>query len=438
MWQNLRGASQGVGCADVTDRFQEAQMRDTLKHAFQVCVAVGLATVPLIATAFMQNGGGHPARVAVYATVGEELITFSADIERATLTRQSSIMLPGFVQEEWVSPSGPFLYVAWSNGGASYAGSGVEPVGDKHGITAFRVDSTGALHAHGAPAAIRSRPIYITGDRSARHLLVAYNDPSGISVHALNADGTVGAEMPQSGSLDVGIYAHNVRVLPSNDAVVLVTRGNEPTSNTREDPGALKVFRFDNGKLTNVASIAPSNGIGFRSRHVDFHPTRPWAFLTLEAQNRLEVFGITNGMLTSEPLFNKATLADGTGVKAGQTASTIHVHPNGQFVYVANRGGVQGGTNNIAVFRINQQTGEPSLIQNIDTHGFTPRTFSVDPGGRMLVVGNQTTQSVAGNTVPANLAVFRIRGDGMLEFAERYDLAVGRKPLWWTGLVPLK
>jgi len=412
-------------------------MQSSLKHALQVCVAVGLATVPLIAAALMQHGNGGAARVAVYASVGEELITFSADVARATLTKQSSIKLPGFVQEAWVSPSGPFLYVAWSNGGASYAGSGVEPVGDKHGITAFRVDSTGALHVHGAPAPIRSRPIYITGDRSARHLLVAYNDPSGVSVHAINADGTVGAEIPQSGSLDVGVYAHNVRVLPSNDAVVLVTRGNEPTNTTKEDPGALKVFRFDDGKLTNTASIATSNGIGFRSRHLDFHPTRPWAFLTLEAQNRLEVFGVNKGTLTSEPLFNKATLADGTGVKAGQTASTLHVHPNGQFVYVANRGAV-GGTNNIAVFRINQQTGEPSLIQNVDTHGFTPRTFSVDPGGRMLVVGNQATQSVAGNTVPANLAVFRIRADGMLDFVQRYELAVGRKPLWWTGLVPLR
>jgi 6-phosphogluconolactonase (cycloisomerase 2 family) len=90
------------------------------------------------------------------------------------------------------------------------------------------------------------------------------------------------------------------------------------------------------------------------------------------------------------------------------------------------------------VFRINQKTGEPTLIQNADTHGFTPRTFSVDPSGRMLVVGNQTTTVVAGNTVPANLAVFRIQADGMLEFTQRYDLAVGRKPLWWTGLVPLK
>jgi len=378
------------------------------------------------------------SKVAVYASVGEELITFSADIERATLTRQSSIMLPGFVQEAWASSSGPFLYVAWSNGGASYAGTGVTARGDQHGLTAFRVDSSGALHVHGAPAALRSRAIHITGDASARHLLVAYNDPSGISVHTINADGTVGSEVPQSSSLDVGIYAHNVRVLPTNNAVVLVTRGNEPTSGTREDPGALKVFRFDNGKLTNVASIAPSKGIGFRSRHLDFHPTRPWAYLTLEAQNRLEMYAVSNGTLSTQPVFNKATLADGTGVKAGQTASTVHVHPNGQFVYVANRGAADGGTNNIAVFRINQQTGEPSLLQNVDTHGFTPRTFSIDPSGRMLVVGNQTTQSIAGNTVPANLAVFRIRADGMLDFVQRYDLAVGRKPLWWTGLVPLR
>jgi 6-phosphogluconolactonase (cycloisomerase 2 family) len=390
-------------------------------------------------TMYAQRSQTRSSTAAVYASVGEELIAFDTDTDRATLTRQASVVLPGFVQEAWASPSGPFLYTAWSNGGPSYAGSGVEPVGDKHGITAFHVDSTGRLHAHGAAASLRSRPVYITGDRSGRHLLVAYNDPSGISVHTIRADGTIGPEVPQSSALDVGIYGHQVRVLPANDGVVLVTRGNEPTSTTREDPGALKVFRYADGKLANVTSIAPSNGIGFRSRHLDFHPTRPWAFLTLEAQNRLDVFGIAKGTLTAAPLFSKATLADGTGVKAGQTASSIHVHPNGQFVYVANRGAAaSGGANNIAVFRISQQTGEPSLIQNIDTHGSTPRTFSIDPSGRLLVVGNQTTISVAGKMVPANLAVFRIRADGTLDFVQTYDLAVGRKPLWWTGLVSLR
>jgi 6-phosphogluconolactonase (cycloisomerase 2 family) len=103
-------------------------------------------------------------------------------------------------------------------------------------------------------------------------------------------------------------------------------------------------------------------------------------------------------------------------------------------VYVGNRGGAAPGANNIAVFRVDQQTGEPKLVQNIDTHGSTPRTFSLDPAGRLLVVGNQTTT----DSVPANVAVFRIGQGGRLQFVSRQDLAVGRKPLWWSGLVMLR
>jgi 6-phosphogluconolactonase (cycloisomerase 2 family) len=345
------------------------------------------------------------------------------------------------------------VYVAWSNGGTSYTGSGVTARGDKHGITAFRVDPSGALHIQGAPASLRWRPIHITGDAPGRHLLVAYNDPSGVSVHAISGDGSVGAEVPQSPGLDVGIYAHQVRVLPSNKGVILVTRGNQPTASTREDAGAVKVFRYDAGKLTNRASIAPGKGIGFRSRHLDFHPTRPWVFLTLESQNKLDVFTRSkDDSLSEQPIFSKSTLAESGNASAAQTASTVHVHPSGQFVYVGNRAAgttdfngtpvFAGGSNDIAVFRVNQDTGEPTLIQNIATRGFTPRTFSLDPSGRMLVVGNQTTMDVrdgaAIRMVPANLAVFKIGSDGKLEFVQKYDVGVGRKPLWWTGLVALQ
>lgn len=402
-------------------------------HASQIYLVVGLAIAPMIVAALAQSVG-KPPRVALYASVGEELIAFNVDVDRAVLTRQSSVMLPGFVQEAWASPSAPFLYIAWSNGGTSYNGSGVAAIGDKHGVTAFRIDANGALHAQGTPATLRSRPIHITGDIAGRHLLVAYNDPSGISVHGINSDGTIGFEVAQTGKIDPGIYAHQVRVMPGNRMVILVTRGNQATPTTREDPGAIKVFHYDDGKLSNEVSIAPSNGIEFRSRHLDFHPTGPWVYLTLESENRLEVFSRTNDGLSAAPIFRKSTLADRNGVIPGQTASTVHVHPNGQFVYVGNRGGAAPGANNIAVFRINQQTGEPTLVQNIDTHGSTPRTFSLDPAGQLLVVGNQTTT----DSVPANVAVFRIGQDGRLQFVSRQDLAVGRKPLWWSGLVALR
>jgi 6-phosphogluconolactonase (cycloisomerase 2 family) len=376
----------------------------------------------------------------LYAGVGEELIAFDLDVGRATLSRRSSVMLPGFVQEAWAAVRTPFLYVAWSNGGASYNGSGVEPRGDRHGITAFRIGADGALHQQGAPAALRARPIHITGDGAERHLLVAYNDPSGVSVHAINADGGVGGEVSQPTSIDPGVYAHQVRVLPSNRAVVVVTRGNEPTASSREDPGALKVFRYDAGVLSNEISIAPRNGVGYRARHLDFHPTRAWVFLSLESQNQLEVYRRSDEGIEPTPLFSVSTLADGGKNTTGQTTSTVHVHPNGRFVYVGNRGApTTGRRNEIAVFRVNEATGEPTLVQNADTRGYTPRTFSLDASGRLLVVGNQSTVSVReGNTtseVPANLAVFRIGSDGALSFVQRHDVAVGRKPLWWMGIV---
>ena len=413
-------------------------------HYWRMFLCAVLAMAPLAAVATGQSD--RSARAAVYASVGEELSTYAVDVERATLTKYSSVMLPGFIQEAWASPSTPYLYVAWSNGGASYAGTGVAARGDSHGITAFRIDpATGALQVHGTATSIRSRPIHITGDVPGRHLLVAYNDPSGISVHAINTDGTVGSEISQPGNLDVGIYAHQVRVMPGNRSVILVTRGNQATSTTAEDPGALKVFRYQEGRLANLASIAPAQGREFRSRHLDFHPTRPWVFLTIESQNRLQVYTRANGdTLSAGPLFSKSTLASGGGVSPGQSTSTVHVHPDGRSVYVANRNSAlePGGVNDIAVFRIDQETGEPSLIQNIDTRGITPRTFSIDPTGRLLVVGNQTTREVRegdrASAIPANLAVFRIQRDGRLEFVRRYDVGVGRRPLWWMGIAPLR
>jgi len=234
-------------------------------HVARLGIGTTIAAMCLVAVS-AQRLADPPTSVALYAGVGEELITFGVDVEHATLSRQSSVILPGFVQEAWASPDGAFLYVAWSNGGSSYTGSGVEPRGDQHGITAFRVDARSALRQQGPPASLRSRPIHITGDGLGRYLLSAYNDPSGVSVHAINADGSVGAEVPQRDSLDAGVYAHQVRVLPSNRAVVLVTRGNEPTASSREDPGALKVFHYDAGTLSNVHTIF--QGTPFTNRAV--------------------------------------------------------------------------------------------------------------------------------------------------------------------------
>ena len=387
-------------------------------------------------------------RTVLYAGVGPELVHYDVDVEGAALVRRGLVRLPASVQYAWPHVSNQCLYVGSSARSAA---------GNVHHVTAFRIDSTsGALRPHGEPIALRHRPNHMTTDIPSEHVLISYteaDDPSDLTVHKINRDETIGAEVKQPAALDLGIHAHQIRVAPSNKAAILVARGNNGARGRPEDPGALKVFNYKDGVLTNRASIAPGGGFGFGPRHLDFHPVQPWVFVSLERQNKLYVHKLEGDTLSAEPLFRKDTLAHPGDAGPGQRqmAGAIHVHPNGRFVYVANRAYGKGpedgkrtyhyvgGENNIAVYAINQGTGEPTLVQNSDTRGFSARTFALDPGGRMLVAGNMipivVKDGATVNTVPASLSVFRIGDDGKLAYVRKYDIDVGNGSMYWMGLM---
>ena len=94
------------------------------------------------------------------------------------------------------------------------------------------------------------------------------------------------------------------------------------------------------------------------------------------------MFPIENGRLAPKPAFVAGTLAEPNNIRARQAASTVHVHPNGRFVYGANRAEqtedyqgqkvFKGGENGIVVFAIDPATGEPKRIQNIETQRHPP------------------------------------------------------------------
>jgi 6-phosphogluconolactonase (cycloisomerase 2 family) len=389
-----------------------------------------------------------PSKAVFYASVGPALTLYHLDVDKAGLARQSTMQLPANVQYAWPHPSAHFLYVASSSGGPGSAGV----AGTDHYLTALRVDpATGALQAHGPSTKLHARPIHMSLDRTGAYALTAYNNPSGVTVHRINADGTVGEEVKQAASLDGGIYGHQIRVAPDNKVAVLVTRGNDAAGGKPEDPGALKVYGFNDGQLTNRASIAPNGGYGFGPRHLDFHPTLPLAYVSLERQNKLCVYRLKDDTVEPQAIFMKDTLAEPNKVISRQAASTVHVHPNGRFVYVGNRAsdtvefeGKQvfpGGENSIAVFAVDPSTGEPTLIQNADVHGIHPRTFSLDPSGRMMVSAHILPMLVrdgAGvKSVPANLTTFRVGAAGKLTFVNAYDVDTGGAMQFWSGMVAL-
>ena len=405
----------------------------------------------LLATAAVAPDVSWPqtgsSRVALYASVGPTLTHYDLDVSGAALIRRSSVTLPANVQYGWPHVSRQYLYVASSNSSPGRGGV----VGDSHHVSAWRIDSSGALTPHGQPIPLPSRPIHLTTDRPSEYVLVAFNHPSAIRVYRINRDATLGEEVQQQGSIDAGIYAHQVRVTDNNRLAVLVARGNDPAGGKPEDPGALKVFHFTNGQLTHAVSVAPNDGYGFGPRHVDFHPSKPWVYVSLERENKLDMFTLDGDTLSEGPRFRKETLARPNNLVSRQAAGTVHVHPNGRFVYGVNRadtttevGGKPvfvGGENTIATYVIDQETGEPTPIEHTETHGIHCRTFHIDWSGRVLVAGHIRPLLVREGSdirqVPACLSVFRIGNDGRLDFVRKYDVDVGNYTMFWMGMVPL-
>jgi 6-phosphogluconolactonase (cycloisomerase 2 family) len=383
-------------------------------------------------------------KTVFYQGIGPELTRYDINVDGAALTKREAVRTPGGnIQYVWPHPSRTHLYVVSSDGGP-----GTNP-GKTHIASAFRVDpATGALTPHGEPANLPSRPIHCCVNTSGRYLLTAYNFPSGITVHRLKADGSLGTAVAQPEALDTGIFAHQVLTTPGNRTAILVTRGNQPNGAKLEDPGALKVFSLADGVLRNVASIAPG-GLGFGPRHLEFHPLKPWVFVSVERQSQLYVYRLNDdGTLQHNPLFVVNSLADRANAGPAQMAGAIHLHPNGRFVYQTNRnssteevGGCKvfkGGENNVAVFAIDQATGAPKLIQNIEARTNHLRTFAIDPSGRLLIAAS--IQPIAlrdGSMLPAALVLYRIGADGRLEFARKYDVDTNRFMQFWTGIVTL-
>lgn len=385
--------------------------------------------------------------VSVYAAVGPVIHHWVADVAACTLRQTgNSVRMPQNVQYAWPDAARRHLYACSSNVARKVA-SGTP----SHHRQAFRIDArTGDLSPHGEPMELPWRPVHMTLDDAGRHALVVYPDPPRGTVHRIGADGRFGADVPQPHDLACGEFPHQVRMLPNGAGVVIVCRGYNPEGSRGEVPGVLKVYDYRDGILTPRGAIAPREGYGFGPRHIDFHPSGRWLFASLERQNRLHVFGLEGGTISAEPLFVRDNLKDPAAAMHHQMVGTVRIHPSGRFAYVANRCSETvewqghkvsaGGENTLAVYAIDQDTGEPTLIQHCETQSIHVRTFAMDPSGRMLVAASIEAETLrvgdALQTLPARLTTYRVGDDGRLTLVQAYDVpTAGLERMFWMGVV---
>jgi len=388
-----------------------------------------------------------PGDIALYSAVHDILTHYKVDIEAAVLTKRNSIRMPAKVQYAWPHPSLPILYISTSNGGPKLKS-------DQNHVTAYSVAADGSLAQHGESKPFARRAVHMCLDPSGRYALNGHNAPtSGITVHCIKPDGSLGDEIVQDATLNYGNYPHQVMVSPSGRTAIIVDRGVAPKADRPELPGALRTFGFVNGKLSTRQVVAPNGGFGFGPRHLDFHPSLPLIYVSDERMNRLHVFRFDGDQLGSEPAYVREMLADPGNVRPRQLGGPIHFHPTKPIVYLANRADYMidvagkrvlgGGENNIAVYSVDKNTGEPTLIQNADTHSSHVRTFACDPSGRLLVTASIKRYAVLEGqevkTIAAALSVFRIRDDGKLEFVRKYDVETPDGQMqYWMGINSIK
>ena len=372
------------------------------------------------------------------AAHGDEFIRYS--VEGGKLRATGSARAGLDIQYAWPHPTRALAYLAISNGGPGERGS-------DHALTVCHLGAD-APSFRTEPVRLAARPLHLSVDRDARHLLVAYNDPSGITVHRLAPDGRIGEEVTQPDGIAWGTFGHQVLVTPAGGAVLFPCRGHDARDGNPEQPGVLQVFGYDDGVLAPRGRIAPGGGYGFGPRHLDFHLELPWMFLGLERQNQILVFRTAGDTVEQEPVFRISTV---TGAGEGRQAiAALHVHPDGRRLSVSNRcygtvaspaGPVMAaGENSIATFAIDPDTGHLEALARAPTGGYLPRTFSIDPDGTVLIAANSEAaraRTPGGDAIDVapGLVMFRMGPDGGLRELDRTTVGIRGKRLFWAGFL---
>lgn len=398
----------------------------------------------------MTNAGAHfggiafpriSGRLVLHLSIGADLVCMGIDRGDFMLTEISRLTLPAPVQYVWPHPTRPLLYVASSNRSISKSD-------DLHALTTVELhDRTGAMRRIGE-VPLPSRPIHLTLDGSAATALVVYNAPGLVTLHKIDDAGIAGSAVPQASPVNAGIFPHQVLMLPSRKAAIIVARGNHARGDLPEEPGSLEFLALRDAQLTNIATVAPNGGHEFGPRHLDFHPDGHWAAVSMERQNELQVFEVLADRLAPAPAHRRTTLERPAPASHNQLSGTLHFHPDGRTLYVANRhdSSVYGdGTepsdfagNNVAVYRFDAETGRPEPIQHIATESVHVRTFSLDASATLLVTASilpalwRRHDTV--ETVPSRLTFFRVASDGQLTLAAIHDIDGGRAALFWSHL----
>jgi len=286
---------------------------------------------------------------------------------------------PGYVA---ISPNKKNLYAA---------------AGD-HKIAAFAIGEDHKLTYLNSQPSEGLNPCHVSVHPSGKMAFVANYTGGSFSAYTLQPDGKVDPATFTQQYAGTGpntkrqekAHAHFATASPDGKYVYVTDLGSDKVMNYVPD---IKTGKLIPNPAQPFYTAKPGSG----PRHLIIHPSGKSLFLLNELEATLTACSIDKKGAISE-IETYHTVPEGI---TGNTSSAIHLHPNGKFVYISNR-----GHNSISAFKI-LPNGKLEKIDEITKSISIPRDFNIDPTGKFMIVANQDKN---------NLVVYKVDDAGKLAF----------------------
>ena len=261
--------------------------------------------------------------------------------------------------------------------------------GDGTQATAYDIDqATGKVRVLNQQPTQGVNGVHLDIDASNRFLSVANYASGTLVVLPINPDGslapvcdmaTLSGEPGPHRTEQTISHPHHCPFDPTGRFIVVPDKGFDRVYVYRLDAQAGKLIA---GRPSSVVSRS-----GSAPRHVDFHPTRPWAYMINELNSTMTTYRFEPDKEELTPIQIVPTTPP--AYIGNNTGAEVVVAPSGRFVYGSNR-----GHDSIVIFAIAETNGELSPVAWEPTQGRTPRFFGLDPTGSYLYAANQSSDTV--------------------------------------------
>jgi 6-phosphogluconolactonase len=242
---------------------------------------------------------------------------------------------------------------------------------------------------------------YLSTSRDGRSLLGASYTEHVLSVHRIDANGTL-----QAG-------ASHLLSTPPKAHCILEGRHGVVYASTIEG-NAILLFRLDAGTGVLIPANPPSITLRPHSkpRHLRLHPSLDVLYSINEHAGTVAAFAIdpADGGLAELQVVRLVP----DDYEGNARAAELRVTDDGRFVFASVR-----NTHSIVIFAVDQQSGQLRHAGTFDAPR-SPRGFAVDPTGRFLICASEDDDS---------LHTFAIDPDSG-SLAGRHSYAIGKRPTW--------